>query len=173
MADTETAVTVGQAQDNAASAVAEAAAIASEDANATVAAVVEMAAEAVDEAQETAAAIARAAMETELGRRIYAIEERIAPWLGVDLAALQSQLATLQETVNTLQGQMAATATLAVVAVTEPTTSAAPVSSTPQASDKIAEAVAETTAIIPDNLAPDESTPAEPVAPKAKRRLFL
>lgn len=163
--------TVGEAVAVAADAARAAADVARSEADERVEEVIERAAEEINQAHEQTEALARAAMETELGRRLGELEREFTEWRVVALAELQSQVTTLQETVNTLQGQMSATATLATAAASPP--------SIPQQSaqqpTKVEEAIQEVTEILPETLTPENSDQSASTndAPPVRRKRFL
>jgi len=141
-----------------------------DDAREHVANVIEHASEQIDAANERAEEIARAAMETEIGRRVGALETRGYEWQEA-LDGLRRDLTSLMEQLSNLQSAVAATATLVVATeLAEP----APSSSIPQPSSNpatVEAAMDQVTEVIPDALS--ENTPAaplEPVPPARKHR---
>ena len=156
---------IGAAEVVAANAVEQAAEIAAAGASETIAAVIENAAEQVEQAQQTAEDIARAAMESHLGREIFAINERVTQWLEGEGHALSQRMSTLEAQIAELSQTTAAAATLALTsAVSEQSIQAVSEQPLTEAVETVAEVLPETIVAAPQS----ESTPVEPPRRKAK-----
>lgn len=151
----------GEAQSAVAEAVATAVENANENTSEVIAAVVENAADRIDAAHEAAQQIADAAAATALAQQFQDFQREVRSWLdGLESKLLK--IPAMEEAISTLQGQMAATATLAV---SHPVQSL----STPPVSDKIAEATAEVAEILPANLENVAEESPAPAIRKARR----
>lgn len=128
--------------------------------------VIENAQERIEEAQETAERIAEAAMQTEIGRRVNALEETVNYTWPAQREELSRQMEALTSLVSDLQSKLAATATVAVTAALSEQSQL----TLPQSEEPLAETIAEIQPVIPEALAPVvvEENPAP--APKSKRR---
>lgn len=137
--------------------------------------VIEAAVQAVDDAQETAQDIARAAIETELGRRVDALERMMEEWhalassLPETLSSMSSRLVTMEEKLHGLS-QVTATMATQEMAETEHSSSIPPTS---PPNEELAETVEAVTEVVPElHDAVEESLAPEP--PERKRiRRFL
>ncbi len=141
-------------------------------ANQTVAAVVENAAAAIDAANERAEEIARAAMETEIGRRVGALEQGAYTWQE-QLDGLRRDLTSLAELVSSLQSAVAATATLTVATALMPEgqSSLTPQTSLSPATETAPDLLEPVTEVIPDALSEAiPAAPLDPVPPVRKHR---
>jgi len=157
--ETSTAAIVAAATE-----VAEANEIRAEHAQDVAEVVLEQAAAQVERAEEMAEDIARAAMETHLGQRISELEGKQYSWQD-QLAELSAQLQTLQETVNLLQGQLAATATIAVSSQSTPPQSE-------PTTEVVTEAVTTLETVVPEAISQSAVEESPAPAPKQRRRIW-
>lgn len=133
-----------------------------DDANRTTELVIEQASAAIDHAQAQAAELARAAMETEIGRQVAALQQEIGSWQA-DHAEIQRQLSELGAQMASLTAQLAVTATLVVAETLAPQSSPESQSlSTQQLSTQEAAAITE---ILPESLSVEAASPAPETAP--------
>lgn len=143
-----------------------------DSAQATTAAVIEAAGAAIDQAQEHAQEIAEAAMQTEIGRRVGAVEQGVSEWLG-QLEGLRQELSLLRSEVSRLSEATAATATLVVsteLQSADPSLSIQPPSSNPPTTVEPDPAILE---VVPGSLENVVASPAAPIAPVVRKHRFL
>ncbi len=129
--------------------------------------VIEQSQERIDEAQEVARQIAEAAMQTEIGRRVAALEQGEYTWQERH-AELQRQLEQQQTLYQEMSQQIAALSGLTVGQIISEQSPSIPANSEP-----VAEAITETLEILPgaESLSAVVESP-EP-APAAKRRTWI
>ena len=144
------AATVGEAIGNATDAAREAASLAEANAAATVAVIAEAAQARVEAAEQTAEQIMQAAIETRLGERISECDRRISEWLDGEGRALRQEVDRLTAELAEVRTQLAATATVAVVAATSEQSLSIPEKS----AETLTETTAEVASVIPEALQP-------------------
>ena len=113
--------------------------------------VLESAQEKVEAAERTAEQIAEAAIEGERGRAIEEIRKDVEKWQS-EQSELKMLMMEMKSQMETMQGQLAALATLEVASQVQPEAGQTSLSSTPLPSQQISEAVEEVETIIPANL---------------------
>lgn len=164
------ATSVAEAASDAATAVTQAAEIAAEHSAEVVAAVIEGAQQRVEAADNAAQQIAQAAVETNLGQRVAGVEQEFREWRDGEGQALRLQVDRLTAENAELRQQMAATATVAVVAAQNgavpPLISAAPEPNLIQEAETLA-------AIVPEAMAPAPSANTQSAEPQRRRKVFL